>query len=161
MKKLLLSAAMILSADMALASITAEQLVAAYQAKGYTNIEATAGPTQIKVEASRANSRLEAVYDIATGAVLQQERSGAVPGSDTLGAKVKTVKADFVTERASEDSALDQQGQDGPNDGQNDSSDDNSNDGHEDTQSGQSGDHDGGQSGHDGSDSDSGSDDNG
>ena len=58
MKRLmLLSTALIFSATMAFATITADELVAAYQADGYTKIEVKTGLTQIKVRPSWARPR--------------------------------------------------------------------------------------------------------
>ena len=100
-KLLLLSAGMIFAAGVAYANITADQLVAAYQADGYTTIEVTRGAGQIKVEAVKDTTKLEVVYDAATGAILKQEQSTASAGEAGQGVEVKSTKDDFVKDGVS------------------------------------------------------------
>lgn len=95
-KLLLLSAGMIFAAGMASAAITADQLVAAYQADGYTTIEVTTGAGQFKVEAVKDTTKLEVVYDAETGAILKQEQSTADVGEAGQGVEIKSAKGDFV-----------------------------------------------------------------
>ena len=96
MKRLmLLTAAFALTAKMAMA-LTATDLVAAYQAQGFTKIEVTTGLTQIKVDAVKGNSQVEAIYDSATGAILKQE-SGFAPRRDRgTGVQLLTSTHDFL-----------------------------------------------------------------
>ena len=96
MKRLLLSTALIFAATMSMAAVTADELVAAYQAKGYTKIEVVTGLTQIKVEATMGDAKVEVIYDAETGDILKQETSRAT-GSD-LGAGVEVTQEshDFV-----------------------------------------------------------------
>lgn len=96
MKRLfLLSGAMIFSATMTMAAITANDVVATYQSKGYTTIEVATGLTQIKVEAVLGNRKLEAIYDIATGAILSQETSRVDQVAGGQGVTLTTVTHDF------------------------------------------------------------------
>lgn len=95
-KLLLLSTGMIFAAGFACAATTADQLVSAYQADGYTTIEVTTGTGQIKVEAVRDTTKVEVVYDAASGAILRQEQS-SVPASEAgQGVEMKSAKRDFV-----------------------------------------------------------------
>ena len=96
MKRLfLLSSAMIFSATMVVAAITADDVVATYQTKGYTTISVATGLTQIKVEAVLGHRKLEAIYDIATGAILRQETSRAEKADAGQGVSLTTVTHDF------------------------------------------------------------------
>lgn len=97
MKTLLITtAALTFTAGMALADITASQLVTAYQAQGYTAIEVTTGPSQIKVEAVLDRTKVEAIYDIATGTILKQEQQRA-RRSEAMGlVEVKATTKDFL-----------------------------------------------------------------
>src|SRR5690349_21341182 len=85
MKRILLaSVAMLgLSASAGLAQSTADQIVAGLQAQGYSHIEVTQGPSQIKVEAIRGQTKLEYVYDRVTGAILKQEVERVGADDDT------------------------------------------------------------------------------
>jgi hypothetical protein len=85
MKRILLAgaAALALSASAGLAQSVADQIVAGLQAQGYTRIEVTEGPTQIKVEAIQGGTKLEYVYDRRTGAILKQEVEAVGPDDDT------------------------------------------------------------------------------
>lgn len=95
-KLLLLSTGLIFAAGVASAATTADQLVSAYQADGYSTIEVTTGTGQIKVEAVRDTTKVEVVYDAASGAILRQEQS-SVPASEAgQGVEMKTAKGDFV-----------------------------------------------------------------
>lgn len=97
MKRLmLLSSAFLLSATMSLSAMTAEDLVAAYQAKGYTNIEVKTGLTQIKVEAVKGSVKVEVIYDAATGAILEQETNRARRSERGTGVEVTTEDRDFL-----------------------------------------------------------------
>jgi hypothetical protein len=72
MNRFILAAAFGLIATLAQAGINEGQVASLFQAKGYTNIEITTGPTQIKVEATKAGVQVQVVYDIATGNILAQ-----------------------------------------------------------------------------------------
>ena len=130
MKRLfILSAAFTFSASMAMAAITANDLVSAYQAKGYTRIEVVTGLTQIKVEAVRGTSKVEAIYDSATGTVLLQE-TGFVRRKDrAAGVEMSSSSTDF-THGSGDDDGFDDD-MDGDDDGPNhDANDDHGGDDH-------------------------------
>ena len=77
--------------------ITADELVAAYQAEGYTKIEVKTGLTQIKVEAIMGTTKVEVIYDAATGAILKQEIRPAGPTAPSAPAlSVAQVNRDFL-----------------------------------------------------------------
>ncbi len=147
MKRLmLLSSALFLSATMAMADVSAQDLVAAYQANGYTKIEVTTGLTQIKVEAIMGNSKVEVIYDAVTGAILKQESGWAKRSERGTGIEVKSEDHDFLDEG---DQGGDQNddGVDGDDDhsdsGSDDGDNENENDGHDDHGGDDNGDHSG------------------
>ncbi len=153
MKRLmLLTAAFALTATMAMA-LTATDLVAAYQAQGFTKIEVTTGLTQIKVDAVKGNSQVEAIYDSATGAILKQD-SGFAPRRDRgTGVQLRTSTHDFLGGDGNGDGNGGGGGNgDGNNDGQHDQNDDHgSGDGaNHDAGDDHGGDHENGDRGHDG-----------
>ena len=75
----------------------ADQVVSQLTAEGYTRIEVKTGPTQVKVEAIRNGRELEAVYDLATGAILKQEVNAIGADDDTTpGVEIDTRNRDFV-----------------------------------------------------------------
>ena len=97
MKRLmLLTAAFAFSASVAMASVAANDLVAAYQAQGYTKIEVITGPTQIKVEAVKGTSRIEVIYDASSGSILQQENKWAKRSQRGAGVTLSTSTGDFL-----------------------------------------------------------------
>lgn len=99
---LLLSAGFVLAANMALAAVTPEALAAAYEAKGFTHVHVTAGPTQIKVEAVRNHAQVEAVYDAQTGAMLKQEKSRAsrdAERAETEATEIEATDHDFLDDK--------------------------------------------------------------
>ena len=77
------AAALALTGSVALAQSAADQIVSDLQAQGYTRIEVTEGPTQVKVEAIQGGTKLEYVYDRATGAILKQEVEPVDADDDT------------------------------------------------------------------------------
>ena len=151
MKRLmLLSTALIFSATMSLAAITADELVLAYQAQGYTRIEVKTGPTQIKVEAVTGNSKVEVIYDALTGAILQQETSRANPDDLGTGVEVSQEDHDFL----GQDSAHNSGNDDGSADNAGDDGQDNSGPGSDHDSDGAGSDSDSGDSGKDNSGND-------
>ena len=97
MKRLFtLSAAFAFSASMALAAITANDLVTAYQSEGYTRIEVVTGLTQIKVEAVKGTSKVEVIYDSATGTVLSEETGFARRKDRAAGVEMSSSATDFT-----------------------------------------------------------------
>ena len=124
MKRLmLLSTALIFSATVSMAAITADELVAAYQAKGYTHIEVKTGLTQIKVEAVKGNTKVEVIYDAATGAILKQESERAERDERGTGVEVSTEDHDFLGD---DDDNDEDDGDDDQDDDAGDDDDDNS-----------------------------------
>ena len=117
MKRLmLLSSALILTASMSFAAVTANDLVTAYQAKGYTRIEVKTGLTQIKVEAVKGNTKVEVIYDAASGAILDQETSRAARGDRGTGVEISTEARDFLSGGGSSDDNGDDNGDDANDD---------------------------------------------
>lgn len=97
MKRLmLLTTALIFAGNLAMAAVTANDLVTTYQAQGYTTIEVKTGLTQIKVEAIQGRAKVEVIYDAATGAILKQETSRARAGDAGQGVELSTVARDFL-----------------------------------------------------------------
>lgn len=138
---LLLSAGLVLTANMALASVTPAALAAAYQAEGYSDVHVTQGPSQIKVEAVRDHARVEVVYDATSGAILKQEDSVA-RGAGSGVTKIAATDKDFLDDSGSD-----------PEDLNDDAGDDNGTGGETEHESEHESEHDGGDhggSGHDG-----------
>jgi hypothetical protein len=136
MKKLLLSAAFVCFGSIAMAGIATDQLVASFQSAGYTHIEIKTGVTQMKVEAVSGTTKVEVIYDIATGAIIKQETSTVGALENTApGVEVKSVGKDFTNSDGSDDSASgddssDDNGVDGTDDSNDDNGMDDSNDDH-------------------------------
>lgn len=94
---LLLTAAFGLWAGFAQAGITTQQLADLYASKGYTNIEITTGLTQMKVEGVLNGVKVEVIYDIETGKILQQENQTAEASDATDDAtEIKSANEDFL-----------------------------------------------------------------
>ena len=74
-----LAAAFALSGSIAFAAITADDVVKTYQDAGYTRIEVTTGPTQIKVEAIKEGQKIEVIYDKESGDVVKTETTTVDP----------------------------------------------------------------------------------
>jgi hypothetical protein len=70
-------AVLLSTSAMAQGNAFATQVVENLQGLGYTYIEVETGPTQMKVEAVRGTDKLEVIYDLASGAILKQEREQA------------------------------------------------------------------------------------
>lgn len=87
-KPLLMSAAMILTGSMAQAQINPQALADSYVAQGYSRVEVTVGPNDIKVEAIQGMTEVEVIYDRATGAILARE-SGRASLRDMLSTGVE------------------------------------------------------------------------
>lgn len=97
MRKYFAIAALLVLAGPVLAEITADALVEAYLAEGYDRIEVQTGPTQISVEAIRGATKVEVVYDIATGTILERDTE-AVEADDvtTPGVVMTNAEVDFL-----------------------------------------------------------------
>lgn len=72
-KLLMFTAAVALSANVAMAAINAQTLADAYLADGYSYVEIKVGPTQTKLEGLKGDRKVEVIYDNATGAIIKQE----------------------------------------------------------------------------------------
>ncbi len=93
----LFTAAVVLSGGMAHAAVTIEQVINEYRQEGYTWIEIKRGPTQIKVEAVKGDTKVETIYDIETGQVLKTESERADPEDvGREGVERRDVNRDFV-----------------------------------------------------------------
>ncbi len=144
---LLMTAALIVAGTMASAAITAQSLVDDFSAQGYTRIEVKTGLTQIKVEAVKGTTKVETIYNMATGQVLKTETEAVGLFDDTApGVEVSDRNRDFLRLASNDDDSNDDSDDDSDDDS-NDDSDDDSDDDH------------GGNSGHGGGNSGHGSDD--
>jgi hypothetical protein len=118
MKRLLLTtAAFAFAATMATAAINTDDLVADFQAEGYTRVEVKVGLSQIKVEAIKGEVKREVIYDIESGAILKDETETVEADDDTApGVEIKNVDKDFVDgddEQDDDDDDDDDDGDDG------------------------------------------------
>ncbi|WP_333816403.1 PepSY domain-containing protein [Tabrizicola sp.] len=96
MKLMMMAAGFSIWGGMALAAVDTDALVADLQRQGYSWIEVKRGPTQIEVEAVRGTNKIETVYDIATGAVLDHETDRASRREQSrTGVKVRDSLRDF------------------------------------------------------------------
>lgn len=137
MKRLmLLSSALIFAASMSYAAVTANELVLAYQAQGYTRVEVKTGLTQIKVEAVKGTTKVEVIYDTATGAILKQETGRAQRGDRGIGVEMSTEAHDFLGGGRDDDSNDDDDSM------HNDDHDDDHGDDHDDDHDDENADHD-------------------
>jgi hypothetical protein len=122
-RALLLSAALVLTAPMAMAAVTTTEVVDSYRSQGYSWIEVKQGPTQIKVEAVKGSEKVEVVIDIETGAVLKQETERAsTRDQGRTGVDVSTRDEDFVGRDDDDDD--DRNDDDDDDDGRDDDDDD-------------------------------------
>lgn len=137
MRILAATALLLAGTSMAQAAWDQNQTVLDLQAQGYTHIEITLGATQAKVEASNATTKVETVYDLATGDVVKTETEAVDPNDpQTPGVEIKTTdEDDFVGEDDGEDDLNDDHGSDdeqaddnGSDDDHEDDSDDESDD---------------------------------
>ena len=163
----LMIAGMVLSAGMAMAAVTTEQVISDLQAEGYTWIEVKRGPTQIKVEAVKGTTKIETIIDTATGAVLKTESETASAAEQSrVGVQVRDRNRDFLEVGSGDDASSDDDSSDdgsdddSSDDDSNDDGDDNGNDDGDDDNSGHGSDDDGNDDHGGGDDSDNGDDDN-
>ncbi len=96
MKLMMMAAGFGIWGGMALAAVNTDALVADLQQQGYSWIEVKRGPTQIEVEAVRGTEKIETVYDIATGEILDHEIDRASRREQNrTGVKVRDSLRDF------------------------------------------------------------------
>lgn len=132
MKTTLLSttAALALATSPALAQSATDQIVADLQSQGFTYIEVTEGPNQIKAEAVRDGTKLEMIYDSATGEILKQETEAAEGEYATsTGVEIDSDDEDFLDDDDMDEADDDE---DDEEDGQEDEDDDDLDDDEED-----------------------------
>ncbi len=135
------------SAQIALA-LTTDDVIATFQADGFTRIEVKQGPTQIKVEAIRGTEKVETIYDAETGNVLKSEVETVGPNENIRpGVSIRNRGKDFVDVGDDDDDDDDDDNDDDGDD--DDDSDDDDDDGDDD------------HGGHGGDDGDDGDDDHG
>lgn len=78
-------------------ALTTDDVIAAFEADGFTRIEVKQGPTQIKVEAIRGTEKVETIYDAETGEVLKSEVETVGPNENvTPGISIRNRDKDFV-----------------------------------------------------------------
>ena len=136
---LLMTAALIVAGTMASAAITAQSLVDTFKAQGYTRIEVKTGLTQIKLEAVKGTTKVETIYDMATGQALKTETEAVGVFDDTApGVELSNRNRDFLRLASNDDDS---------NDDDDDSDDDSDDDDSDDDSDDNSG-HGGGNSGH-------------
>lgn len=75
MKFRILGAALmlLLTTSLAQADWDAQGIAEKYRGEGYTRIEIRIGVTQAKVEAIKGSTKIEVIYDLATGAIVKSE----------------------------------------------------------------------------------------
>lgn len=76
------TAFVMMATTMAQAAWDSEEIARHYTAQGYTRVEIELSRTQAKVEAIRGASKIEVIYDLATGKVLKTENE-TVDGDDS------------------------------------------------------------------------------
>ena len=124
---MLFTAAAALSTGMAQAAITAQGAAQAFLDQQYSYVEVKEGLTQIKVEAVKDGTKIEVVYDKATGAILKSETEYAGDDYDNkTGVEIEDEDKDFVGDK--DDDSED----DGEDDDHDESDDDHDDDDHDD-----------------------------
>ena len=135
---MMFTAATALSANFALAAINPQALADAYVAEGYSYVEVTVGPTQTKLEAVKAQRKVEVIYDNATNAIIKQEFDDADDDYvGRTGVEIETSARDFADDSdddVNDDSADDENDDDESGDDQDD--DENDDDENDDDDSG-------------------------
>jgi hypothetical protein len=157
-KLMMFTAAAALSAGAAFAAINPDALAQSYLAEGYSYVEVKVGPTQTKVEAVKADRKVEVVYDNASGEVIKSEFDDA--DDDYLGktgVEIKTTDATFEdgNDDEGDDSADDENDDSDDSDDEGDDSSDESDDGDDSDESDDSSDESDDDSSEDESDNDS------
>lgn len=94
----LAAAALTLSAPALRAEVSIQSIVDNLNAEGFSQIEITTGPTQVRAEAYDGTQRIEVVYDRATGAILRQEQTRERSRTEVqAGVELHTSTQDFDT----------------------------------------------------------------
>lgn len=114
--------AALLMASPAFAAWDVDAITQKFQADGFTRIEVKIGPTQAKVEAIKDGTKVEVIYDLATGDVLKRESEViSADDSSATGVFVRNTVRDFIGTSSSgrsgdDDSADDSSGRNGSDD---------------------------------------------
>jgi len=121
-----LAAALMMTTSLAQAAWDVDAVTQSYLDQGYTRIEVKIGPTQAKIEAIKDGTKLEVIYDLATGDVVKTE-TDAVEADDntTPGVFIRKDDEDFGGGGSNDDSDDDMNDDHG---GDDDGSDDDSGD---------------------------------
>ena len=103
------------------AQSVADQVVSQLQADGFDRIEVTNGRTQVKIEAIRGETQVEFVYDLTTGALIEQEVY-PVDGDEDIrpGVVVRTRDRDFSDDDEGDDESSPGRDDDEPDDDERD-----------------------------------------
>lgn len=153
-KLMMFTAAAALSANMAFAqaAIDPQSLADAYLAEGYSYVEVEVGPTQTKIAAVKGDTKVEVIYDNATGAIIKQESELADQEYlGRTGIEIDQSDEDFE-DGGDDDEGDDAEDDEGDDDGEDDDGED---DDSEDDDSDEGSDDSGDDSGDDNDDSDS------
>mgnify|MGYP001546605479 CR=1 FL=1 len=105
MRKFLTTTAILgLTAGSAMAQSMVDQLVEGYLSQGYTRIEVSEGPNQIKVEAIQGDTKIEVIYDATTGEIIKQEVERVDGDDDTSpGVEIDREDEDFIDDDEDDD----------------------------------------------------------
>ena len=116
-KTLMLSVALFLGATAAHAQIDPQALANDYFQQGYSRVEITVGPGDVKVEAINGATQVEVVYDRATGAIISRE-SGPASLRDQFrtGLEIRERDRNAVRGSGSDDDGSDDDSSDDDND---------------------------------------------
>lgn len=110
-----------------------DRLVSEYQARGYTYIEVNQAPTQIKIEATLGDQKIEVIYDAASGAILESEVELAdADDRGRVGVEFDREDSDFTLDDDDDDDDDYGHDDDGSDDRDDDDSDDSDDDGDDD-----------------------------
>jgi len=137
-----LAAVFTMIGTVASADAFSDKIIANLQDLGYEYIEIRNGPTQVKVEAIRGDSKLEVIYDRESGVIIEREVDDADP-EDTgkSGVSVRDANSDFSDDdeyesedeyESDDDSDHDEDDDDEDDDNDEDEDDDDGDDGDDD-----------------------------
>ena len=120
------AAILLMTTSFAQAAFDVDAVTQQFLSDGFTRIEVKIGPTQAKVEAINGTTKLEVIYDLATGEILKSETETVRADENTTpGVFVRNDDDDFLGGR-DDDGDDDDHGGRGSDDDGDDDSDDNS-----------------------------------
>lgn len=93
---LIAAAAMMMPLGAAHAQLSPARLAQDFVAAGYSRVEVKTGPTQTKVEAWSATTKMEVIYDTATGTLLKTESEMLTGTAPVAGTSIRERGRDFV-----------------------------------------------------------------